>query len=131
MYTNFVKRRKIKLLLRDNTDVFGMANLTPNRTGLGCTIWVNSEGESRNVSHNIPRVKLKKDNHEISISIEQRPRILVKTTSIPHNVMKLMKEAMKYVGRNYDLFLKHFYNTDETFGDIDLITALKDRGEIK
>ena len=121
----------MKLLLKDNTDVFGMANLTPNRTGLGCTIWVDCKDESRNVSHNVPRVKLKKDNHEISVSIEQRPRILVKTTSIPHNVMRLMRKAMKYVGRNYDLFLKHFYNTDETFGDVDLIIALKDRGEIR
>lgn len=42
------------------TDVFGMSNLVPKRTGLSCEIWSDGTVESRNVPHSVPRVKLKK-----------------------------------------------------------------------
>lgn len=45
--------------------------------------------------------------------------------------MKKIKEAIKYVGRNYDLFLKHYNDKTNTFRDIDLFMALADRGDYK
>lgn len=43
--------------------------------------------------------------------------------------MDAINEAKDYVGRNYDLFLKHYYDVDDVFDDEDLFQALRDRGE--
>ena len=43
--------------------------------------------------------------------------------------MKKIKDAMKYVGRNYDIFLKHYNDTNNEFRDIDLFKALAERGD--
>lgn len=121
----------MKLVIRELENVFGMSNLVPKRTGLSCEIWSDGTGESRNVPHSVPRVKLKKDNYKISISIEPDPKILASPQKIPHNVMKSFKEAMKYVGRNYDLFLKHYNNENGSYDDTDLTDDLRSRGEFK
>lgn len=55
----------------------------------------------------------------------------VKTQScgIKKSDMTKLREDMKYVARNYDLFLKHFMDTDFTFDDEDLFNALRSRGD--
>jgi hypothetical protein len=45
--------------------------------------------------------------------------------------MKNIQEAMKYVGRNYDLFLKHWNDTDYSYDEDDLKNDLRKRGEYK
>lgn len=42
-----------------------------------------------------------------------------------------IKEAIKYIGRNYDLFLKNFNDADDSFDDDDLKTELSKRGDYK
>ena len=121
----------MKRVIRELEDVFGMANLVPRRTGLSCYIWSDGTGEARNVPHSVPRVKLKKDNYKVSVSIEPVPRILAGPSNIPHNVMTSFKEAMEYVGRNYDLFLKHYNNGDDLYDDDCLTNDLRSRGDFK
>ena len=115
------------------SSVFGMANLVPEETGLSCDIWSDHKGIQRTVSHfNTPRVKITKGSYEIAVSIEPNPRILASSKNIPTNVMKKMKEAMKYVGRNYDLFLRHYSDDDKNeFTDLKLFRELAKRGEFK
>lgn len=108
--------------------VFAMANLSPKLTGLDCVIWVDSMGSSRNVNHSTPRVKVEKDNFEMSVSIEPTPRVLAKSTNIPHRVMKEFKRAIKYIADNYDLFIKHYLDEDFSYSDSDLMFDLRDRG---
>lgn len=50
-------------------DIFGMANLTPNRTGLSVDIWAEHKGISRNVPHNVPRAKIRFDGYEMQVEI--------------------------------------------------------------
>lgn len=121
----------MKWLVRNDESVFGMSNLVPKRTGLSCEIWSDGTGESRNVPHSVPRLKLKKDEYQISVSIEPMPRILVSPQNIPHSVMKSFKEGMRYVGRNCDLFLKHYNNENGSYDDTDLTDDLRSRGEFK
>lgn len=113
------------------SEVFGMSNLVPKRTGLSCEIWSDGTEESRKVPYSVPRVKLRKDSYKISVSIEPKPRILVKPSNIPHSVMKAFKEAMECVGRNYDLFLKHYNNENGSYDDTDLTEDLRARGDFK
>ena len=122
-----------RLIVRDRlTDVFGMANLNPQKSGLHVVIWSEQRGVTRKKPDSTPRLKIfTLDNQSVSVSIEPNPRILAKSKHIKKSNEKYIKEGMDYVGRNYDLFLKHYMDTDFSFDDEDLINALRERGEYK
>lgn len=113
--------------------IFGMANIVPRRSGIPVDIWSDHAGTIRQVSHrDTPRVKVGYNGDEISISIEPQPRILApKTKKFSASVMKKLQEGIDYVGRNYDLFLRHYLDTDDSFDDEDLFNALRQRGEYR
>lgn len=120
----------MKILVHDQYPVFGMANLIPRKTGLSVNIWSEHSGILRNVEHNEPRVKIGTYDESVSVSIEKNPRILTKDPHIKHSVMKGIKEAVQYVGRNYDLFLKHYSDTTDDFDDEDLFNSLRSRHQL-
>lgn len=113
--------------------VFGMANLNPNKTGLPVIIWSDHSGIFRNKKDNDSRIKIGINNSgpSVSVTIEQNPRILAKSKNIKKSDMKKLQEGIDYVGRNYDLFLKHYQDTSFDFDDEDLFNALRERGEYK
>ena len=51
--------------------------------------------------------------------------------NIKHSTMAKIKQALKYVSKNSDLFLKHYNDTDDTFYDEDLFGELRKRGQIR
>lgn len=123
-----------RLILRDKlTDVFGMANLIPRRTGLHANIWSEHSGILYNVSHkNNPQVKIKSGEYQVSVTIEESPQIIVKNTSYPKKSDEIhVKEAIDYIGRNYDVFLKHYLDENDDFDDEDLFNSLRERGEYR
>ena len=123
-----------RLIIRDKlTDVFGMANLIPRRTGLQANIWSEHSGILYNVSHkNNPQVKIKSGEYQVSVTIEESPQIIVKNTSHPKKSDEIhVKEAIDYIGRNYDVFLKHYLDETDDFDDEDLFNSLRERGEYK
>lgn len=112
--------------------ILGMANLNPKRTSLPVIIWADHNGVDRTVSHReSPRVKITKDKHSISVSIEENPRVLAESSNIPTGDMQDLQQGVDYVARNWDLFLKHYLDTDFSFDDDDLKDALRERGEYK
>lgn len=121
----------MKLLVYTKENVFGMANLVPKKTGLTVNIWSEHSGVLRKVNHNVPRVKIGTRDEYVSVSIEQNPRILTKTSNIKHSVMKGIEEAVLYVARNYDLFLKHYNDITDDFDDEELFTSLRKRNQFK
>lgn len=115
-------------LLEDG--LFEMANLTPKRTGLNVTIWSDHEGVLGKYQHDGPRIKIgKRGQFSVSVSIEKHPKIYSQSKGIKQSEMADIEEAIDYVGRNYDLFLKHFNDTDDSYDDDDLKRDLADRGE--
>ena len=58
-----------------------MANLSSDRTGLPYDIWLDSSGNGRNTSHNLPRLKIDIEGDKIPVSISKEPKILVKRNS--------------------------------------------------
>ena len=122
----------MKLLIHnDKEDLFCMANLVPKRTGLSAYIFSEHSGVQRNIPHNVPRVKISTTDSSVSVSIEENPKILAGENSIKPGDKKAINNAIKYIGRNYDLFLKHYMDVDDTFDDQDLFDALRDRNEFK
>lgn len=121
----------MKRFIRNNENVFGMANLNPSKSGLPVIIWAEHDGVSRNNTHNEPRVKVGKDKYWISISISENPKILAKSSNIKKSEMDKLEECIEYVARNHDIFLKHFNDTDFNFDDEDLFNALRQRGEYR
>ena len=131
----FIERKEImkRYIKSKEEHIFGMANITPRRSGVPADLWSDHGGISRQVSHNhTPRVKVAYQDNEISISIEAQPKILApKGKKIPGSAMKYLQTGIDYVGRNYDLFLKHYMDTDDSFDDQDLFEALRERKEFK
>lgn len=118
-------------LITENEILMEMANLSPKRTRLQATIWSDNNGVSRNKKDKQPRVKISTSDVEVSVSIGPKPKILASTKNIKQSDIKKIKEAMDYVGRNYDLFLKHYNDKTNEFDDYDLFMALAKRGDYK
>ena len=113
-------------------DIFGMANLFPEKTGLSVDIWSDHRGIKRNVSHNYtPRLKIGTDEYQASVSISEHPIFLTDVSRISSNIVKQMKKAFPYISRNYDLFLKHYEDVNNQFSDEDLVQSLRERGDYK
>lgn len=121
----------MKILLKEHEDIFGMANIVPKRSGLSVDIWSEHKVCIRNVKHNIPRAKISIGNIDVSISIEKNPQILNQSCNMKKSEERAVKAGIRYVGRNYDLFLKHYMDLDDSFDDEDLFNALRERGEYK
>lgn len=117
-----------RVISNSTQNVYAMANLDAKNTGLKCIIWVDSFGARRNGKHSKPRVKLEQGKYSASVLVSDNPVILAQTNNIPHSVEANFKDAMKYIARNSDLFLDHYYNK---LTDADLMFALKERGELK
>lgn len=118
-------------LITENEILIEMANIDTKGSHLQADIWSDHNGVSRNKKDKQPRVKIGTSNSEVSVSIEKEPKILAQTKNIKQSDMKKIKDAMEYVGRNYDLFLKHYNDTNNEFRDIDLFKALAERGDYK
>lgn len=112
-------------------DLCEMANLTPKRTGLSVQIWADHLGFKRNKKDKYPRVKLGKDNVSISISISENPIVFAKSGKIKKSDEDDFREGEKYIAKNSDIFLKHYFDEDDSFDDDDLKQELKLRGYYK
>lgn len=111
-----------------------MANIHKARTGLNVNIWSDGEGCLRNKPDRKPRVKLVTSEGDVSVSIEANPKVLAPRqwkTKFKQSTLKDIEEGMEYVGRNYDLFLNHYNDTDGSFDDLALFEALRERNELK
>ena len=125
-----VKENNIRII-EEADFLMEMAILSPNRPGLEVVIWSDGNDKSRNKKDKLPRVKIGTDDYEVSVSIEKEPKILAQTKNIKQNEMNKIKEAMKYISKNYDLFLKHYESSYNDFDDNDLFDALRERGDFK
>lgn len=116
-----------------NEDVFGMSNIRMEHTGLGVNIWSKGDGISRNVKHNIPRVKIgtKDGCISISISIEEYPVILSgkdKYINCSPSIKRKLDDAIRYVGRNHDILKQHY---EDSIDDEQLFSLLRQRDEYR
>lgn len=109
-----------------------MAYLNPRKSGVSVIIWSDHSGAIRKVSHSdTPRIWIGTDQDWVSVTISDSPVIKTKSGNIKKSVMDKISKGIDYVSRNYDLFLKHYYDTDFSFDDEDLFYALRERGEYK
>lgn len=121
----------------EQENIIEMANLTPKRTGLQVQIWSDHAGILRNKRDNDKRVKVgTNDGYSVSVSIENNPRILAQSSKLKSSnkgnpIWSKIKQGIDYVGRNYDLFLKHYEDTKDEYDDDDLKDDLRKRGEYK
>lgn len=120
----------MKFKIIDNI-ICEMASITPKKSGLSVRIWSDHGGIKRNTNHNEARIKLFTSDKSVVVSIERNPKILSKSLNIKKADMNSFEEGIKYIGRNYDLFLQHFNDLTDDFDDEDLFTALRNRGEYK
>jgi len=124
----------MKRMIRSSEDVFGMANLNPIKSGLKAHIWSDNQGVTRNKPDHLPIVKISEGDDCISVSIESDASVLAPknwTKKFTKSVVSDFEEAIKYVERNFDLFLKHYNDIDGSFDDESLFAELRSRGEYK
>lgn len=114
-----------------------MANLVPKQTGLSVNIWSDHGGVQRHMPHG-KRVKIgTSDNkYSVSVTIEKEPEIKFISKALRKkkkgsSEWRAIEAGINYVGRNYDLFLRHFEDTTDEFLDKHLERELIKRGELK
>lgn len=109
------------------------ATLSNKRTGLKVDIW--SKWNVAEISKETPNIIIGRaeywNRYIIVVTISSNPKIIAKTPNITEEQKQELEEGIKYVARNYDLFLKHYNNDGNYFDDEDLINALKEKGEYK
>lgn len=110
-----------------------MANITKSKSGLDVDVWSEHGGVIRNTSHkNTPRAKLSNNTYTISVSIEENPRILRKPRKLSaDNARRIFSNGIDYVKNNYEIFLKHYNDVDDSFDDESLFNALREKGVYK
>ena len=133
--------QEIKILDFNNTDLLDTffdwtAMLSIRRTGLKVNIW--SKWDFVKISKEKPNIIIGRaeywNRYIIVVTISPNPKIIAKTPNITDEQKQELEEGIKYVARNYDLFLKHYNNDGNNgagFDDEDLINALKEKGEYK
>ena len=124
-YTNITKD------LNESESLFEMTNLTPKRTGLNVIILSEQNTEIKNESSKEPKFKIIGKDYSISYSLVENPKILAKSGKIKHSDIKDIEDAIDYVCRNLDLFLKHFKMSAFEYDDDDFKDDLRKRGEYK
>lgn len=109
------------------------ATLSNKRTGLQVDIW--SKWNVAEITKEAPNIIIGRaeywNRYIIVVTISSNPKIIAKTPNITEEQKQELEEGIKYVARNYDLFLKHYSNDGNYFDDEDLINALKEKGEYK
>lgn len=133
--------QEIKILDFNNEELLDTffdwtATLSNKRTGLKVDIW--SKWNVAEITKEAPNIIIGRaeywNRYIIVVTISSNPKIIAKTPNITEEQKQELEEGIKYVARNYDLFLKHYNNdgNNETgFDDEDLINALKEKGEYK
>ena len=111
--------------------ILGMANINPAKANIPVIIWSEHQGCLRNVNHNLPRIKLGKDDYSVVVTIEKHPKIITKSRKLTRSEQKNIEKGINYISRNYDIFLAHYNDTEFNFDDEDLFDALRERGEYK
>ena len=98
------------------TDIFGMAVIDPETSGLKYEVWLDPAGCLRKVPHNDPRLKVRVDNQRIPFSIEDNPRKLSNKKVLDESNVK------KWISLNKEALLKHWYRE---IPDKDIIPLVK------
>lgn len=124
------------LILEEYDKLCEMTNLTPKRTNLSVEIWSDHGGIARQVEHNEPRAKVgPNQSTSYSVTLTKDCHVIAtqkdKFNREQKDVIKAMKQAMRYIARNLDLFIKHYEDTTDEFDDDDLKDVLRERGEYK
>lgn len=122
----------MKRYIHSSEYVMAMANVNKRRTGLNVNIWSDGQGCTRNKPDVVPRVKIVDDDNSVSVSISANPEVLAPKTwrkKFKKSTVDNIEAGIEYVARNYDLFLKHYMDTDLSFDDSDLFDELRKRGE--
>ena len=133
--------QEIKILDFNNKELLDTffdwtATLSNKRTGLQVDIW--SKWNVSEITKEAPNIIIGRaeywNRYIIVVTISPNPKIIAKTPNITDEQKQELEEGIKYVARNYDLFLKHYNNDGNNgagFDDEDLINALKEKGEYK
>lgn len=113
----------------DEAIFYEMANIKKQRSGLSTDIWVDSAGTSRNVKHNIPRVKLVGNNYSVELSIEANPQVIAVPKGITESkVRRECKDAIDFIGKYHEIFLAYY---NGKIDDVDLFDKLRELNAIK
>lgn len=133
--------QEIKILDFNNKELLDTffdwtATLSFRVTGLKVNIW--SKWDVAETSDEKPNIIIGRgeywNRYIIVVTISSTPKIIAQTPNITDEQKKDLEEGIKYVARNYELFLKHYNNegnNGKDFDDEDLIQALEEKGEYK
>lgn len=92
----------MKRLIHSSTSILGMAVADKDSFNIPYDIWLDPAEHTRNVKHNMPRVKVDIGNERVPYFISKEPRSLVKRK------IKGESDIKKFVHKNYDKMIAHW-----------------------
>ena len=95
----------------DDDRVFDMANLSERSTGINTTVFISTK-----VERHVPRIKVRQDGKEFSVSIEDEPKVLVGDPSIVKP--KVLKQVIEWVKLNKEGLLYYWNHPDEDYFEL-------------
>lgn len=91
------------------SSIYGMSNFKPAKTGLPFEFWVDELGSDRNVSHNLPRFKLKANGVQIDIVLNPNGKAeIINADSRKIQKFRFAKEAIEFVEHLQKPLLMHW-----------------------
>ena len=106
----------LKKIFNRQLRVADMANLYEEDTGVDARIWVSTKYAGHK-----PRLKVKKDDNEVSMSIEDEPKVLAPKK--PKIDTSIIDAAKQWIVLNKDILLEYW--NDSSLSTTKFIGALK------
>jgi len=102
-----MKEMMVKIGCMEKDNLFEMANIYPEDTGLKCIVWAQSASPTNHGQHNTPRIKIQIENNMIPVSIEENPKVLANGTNQRIDA-KLFNDIVRWIKLNKDILLQYY-----------------------
>ena len=109
--TKVIKEFDMKFyqIIEQFEDLSEMANVARIDSGLPFPVWIEYNGASRQVEHNLPRLKVEIDKNRIPYLIDnENPRFLVDVSNIKGIKSREISILNKWIIDNYKTLIDHY-----------------------
>lgn len=115
-----------------DTSFFGAVDLNPNQTNLDVIVWSMHEGNKYVCDSSTALVKIGTFQDFVIVTAESKPKTVVSNVvPLDQEFLDNIHRGIEFVGHNYDVFAKHYFDHDCKFDDEDLLRTLESRGQYR
>ena len=93
----------------EERNLFEMANVETVDSGLPFSVWIDHNGASRKVKHNLPKIKIGIEHKLLPYLIDNRePKFLTNTASVKKIKSRDVDTLNRWIIENYQVLMDHW-----------------------